>query len=203
MNSDSVPSLLRVYWPLRLAIDSSEPKKLLVKLGYSAGGVQEVVVVGPAATPPGRQEAVAWAWRQQHAPPSRLAGDTQLHFIVHPARGVPGGLVPIPLPTVAAAAARPRTRLAARQVAAGRQCAQVILCEPPPAQRPYSCSKLRVRVLSHTLAFLLAAALVWRRGALCAAACGAAARLDRWVCSQLVWFMTAQPAGEPAAACCD
>ena len=215
------PPLLRVYWPLRLAIPADSEVQLLGERGH--GNAHELFVAGAAAAGGAVAAAAvgsAVGARRFAAQGTPGADSSSAVFIMQPAVKPRGGVPPIPL----LAPAHPATGASrTRQHAAQQQpqCQVVLYDGSAPPQLENSSSSaayqdakqprqpwlqprqhaLAARLASHLLGALLAWALLANSQWLAAAASAGGARLADFAAGQLAWYMTAQPAGGCCISC--
>ena len=217
------PPLLRVYWPLRLAIPAGSDVQLLGERGD--GNAHELLVTGAAAAGGAAALAVGTAvgaLRFAAQGPPAVNGSSAV-FIMQPTIKPGGGVLPVPLlaPAHPATSARHTRQQAAQQHHQDQeqphyqQC-QVIMYDGssrPQLTNSSSASAadrganqrrqlvtprsqaLAARLASHLLGALLAWALLANSQWLAAAASGGGGWLADFGAGQLAWYMTAQPAG--------
>lgn len=221
------PPLLRVHWPHYLSLPSDRTFGVLLHGWHRDGDPQELVVtaaVPAAAAAGGGKHSTAEpvvGTLLQHPSEQPLSTASSPAFVLQPTR-VPGGELPLLVAPPAPSGAR--TRQAARLQQQQQQpweC-QVILYDrrslpqfassssgtsqaggdrqdvQPAARRRQLAALLASRLLGALLACLL---LAHGQGlASAAASCGS--HLADYTASQLLWLMTAQPAGTVQGVLC-
>ena len=213
------PPLLRVHWPVRLAVADPDAAEMHLVGCRIDSAVPELVVTATAAASGGggaAGAAVGTLQLRHSGDAAAVPSNAQPAFVLRPTRA-PGGQLPILLhpdrPAVQDAAPGHRRRSARlqQQQPAGQpdvpdwQCQFIIHdsthvlgsssawsgAQRPPAGRQRAATQLAARVLSAVLALLLLA----NREALIKAGSLGGSALAAFATRQLLWLMTAQPGG--------
>lgn len=216
--------LLRVHWPSRLPLADPSATEAQLAGCRIDGAVPELVVTGTAASGGTAAAAVGTLLLQQGQQAAAASSSAQPAFVLLPTR-VPGGQLPIllhpgdPAMQQAPPSNRRRSmRLQQQQQPAG---------PPSPAQQDWQCQfvlhtstqglgsssdyssssrkqnhgrrRLASQLAAHLLGAVLAVLLLAHRQALTDAASLGGTVLAAFVTRQLLWLMTAQPAGAHCA----
>lgn len=207
--------LLRVHWPARLALPYADTTEVQLIVHRIDGAVQELVVTG-AASGGGAPDAVGTLLLRWTEQPPAACGSSTPTFVLQPTRA-PGGQLPILLhpggavpPPAVPAARRRSARLQQQHIEQQQsqpewQC-QIVMHDHASQlvfssggsslSRPASTSRrMASQLASHLLGALLALLLLANRQAVARAATLGGSALAALSTRQLLWLMTAQPAG--------